>query len=80
MINLTKRENFHQKNGQNWEIWWISLTLFSILVALELLIWHSVLLFQHQTQQYKQNLTNLNYVHWYFSITYVSPHLKNNFF
>ena len=36
---------------------------FSIAVALELLIWHSVLLFQHQTQQYKQNLTNLNYVH-----------------
>ena len=34
------------------------------------------MVFQHQTQQYKQNLTDLNYVHGYFSITYIWPHLK----
>ena len=52
---------------------------FSIPVALESLIWHSFLLFQHQTQQYKQNLTNLNYVHGYFSIIHVWQHLETAF-
>ena len=32
---------------------------FGILVLLESLIWHTLVLFQHQTQQYKQNLTTL---------------------
>lgn len=41
---------------------------FTILFALELIIWNSAMLFQHQTQSYKQNLTNLNYVYRYFSI------------
>ena len=29
----------------------------------------SLVLFQHQLQQYKQNLTNLNYGYGYFSMT-----------
>ena len=32
---------------------------FRILVLLESLIWHTLALFQQQTQQYKQNLTTL---------------------
>ena len=50
---------------------------FTILVAPELLIWHSLVLFRHQTQQYKQKLINLNY-YGYSSITYVWPHLRNS--
>lgn len=47
-----------------------------IVVALELLIWHSLVLPQHQTKEYKQNLTNVNYVYGDFSITYAQTHLK----
>ena len=41
----------------------------SIIVALKSLIKHSLMLFQHQTQQHKQNLTDLHCVYGYFSIT-----------
>ena len=37
-----------------------------IVVALELLIWHSLVVCQHQTYQYKQNITKLNLVYGYF--------------
>ena len=33
---------------------------FAILVDLVLLIWYSLVLFQHETQQFKQNLTTLH--------------------
>ena len=33
---------------------------FGTLVALESLLWHSLILFQNQTQQYERHLTNLN--------------------
>lgn len=46
------------------------------LVALELLIWHSLVLFRNQTQKYKQKLINWNY-YGYSSITYVWPHFRN---
>ena len=39
---------------------------FTILVALESLISHSLVLFQNQSQQYKQNLTYSNYVRGHF--------------
>ena len=52
---------------------------FSILATLKSLIWHSLGLFLHQTKQSKHNLTNLNYVYQYFSITYVWPQLKTTF-
>ena len=47
-----------------------------ILVTRESLILHSLVLFQNQTEQYKSNLTNLNYVYGYLS---VRPHLKTTF-
>ena len=53
---------------------------FAILVALESLIWHSLVLLQHQIQLYKQNLTNSNYVYRYFSITYMFDHILKQLF
>ena len=45
---------------------------FAILVTIELLIWHSQLLFQHhQKEQCEENLTKLCYLHAHFSVTYV---------
>ena len=37
---------------------------FAILVALESFICHFLVLFQHHTQHYEQNIANLNYVNW----------------
>ena len=51
----------------------------SIIVTLKSLIKHSLMLFQRQTQQHKQNLTNLNYVYGYFSITNLWPLLRTTF-
>ena len=47
---------------------------FAILVTLKSLSWYSFMLFQYQTQQWKQNLTNLNFT-WVF----FRPHLKTTF-
>lgn len=52
---------------------------FAFLVAPELLIWHFLVLVQHQIQQFKQNLKNLNYLYGYFLVTHDWPHLKQLF-
>ena len=49
---------------------------FKILVVLESLILHSLVLFQYQTQQHKQNITNSHYLYGYFLVT---RHLKTTF-
>ena len=36
---------------------------FAFLATLESLIWHSLVLFHHQTRQYKQNSTHLNFAY-----------------
>ena len=38
---------------------WMGRIKFPILVAIASLIWYSLVLFQHQTQQWKQNVRNL---------------------
>ena len=66
MVFIKYRKIFQTKNvliclamaGWEWR-------KFANVVALESLNWHSLALFHHQTQQYKQNLTNLNYVYGY---------------
>ena len=45
--------------------------------AMQSLTWHFLVLLRYHTQQYKQNLTNLNFVCGYSSITHVFDRIWN---
>ena len=79
-------ESFYHGLLESWEFsysashqGWEGQRELMIVITPELLIWHFLVLFQHQIQPYKQNLTNLNYVYEYFPVTYVLTHPKTTF-